>query len=110
MRLDVCVVCNTAPMRTALVVVIASLAMVLSGCGSTIKPEGAAGSGTHLVSKQTGFKPNDVKCPSGVDAKEGTEFECHFTGPEGKEYTAHMKVTKVEGDDVQFYIKTEPSK
>jgi hypothetical protein len=110
MRLDVCDVWNTAAMRTALVVVIASLAMVLSGCGSTIKPEGAAGSVTDLVSKQTGFKPNDVKCPSGVDAKEGTEFECHFTGPEGKEYTAHMKVTKVEGDDVQFYIKTEPSK
>ena len=30
-------------------------------------------------------------------------------GPEGKDYTAHMKVTKVEGDNVEFYIKTEPS-
>ena len=95
-------------MRTALVVLIASLAMVC--CGSTIKPEGAAQSVVDLVSKQTGFKPNDVKCPSGVDAEEGKEFECHFTGPEGKNYTAHMKVTKVKGDDVQFYIKTEPSK
>lgn len=97
-------------MRTVLVVVLASLAMVLAGCGSTIKPEGAAQSVVDLVSKQTGYKPKDVKCPSGVDAKEGTEFECHFTGPEGTEYTAHMKVTKVEGDNVQFYIKTEPSK
>jgi Domain of unknown function (DUF4333) len=97
-------------MRTALVVFVASLALVLAGCGSTIKPEGAAASVVDLVSKQTSFKPNDVKCPSGVDAKVGTEFECHFTGPEGKDYTAHMKVTKVEGDDVQFYIKTEPSK
>ena len=51
-----------------------------------------------------------MKCPSGVDAEEGKEFECHFTGPEGKNYTAHMKVTKVKGDDIQFYIKTEPSK
>ena len=97
-------------MRTAFVVLIASLAMVLAGCGSKIKAEGAAQSVTDLVSKQTGFKPNDVKCPSGVDAEEGEEFECHFTGPEGKNYTAHMKVTKVKGDDVQFYIKTEPSK
>jgi NAD(P)H-hydrate repair Nnr-like enzyme with NAD(P)H-hydrate epimerase domain len=97
-------------MRAALVVLIASLAMVLSGCGSTIKPDGAAQSVVDLVSKQTGFKPNDVKCPSGVDAKEGQEFDCHFTGPEGKDYVAHMKVTKVEGDNVQFYIKTEPSK
>ncbi len=52
-------------MRTALTVLIASLAMVLAGCGSTIKPEGAAGSVTDLVSKQTGFKPNDAKVPVG---------------------------------------------
>jgi Domain of unknown function (DUF4333) len=97
-------------MRTALVVLVASLAMLLAGCGSTIKPEGAAQSVVDLVSKQTGFKPNDVKCPSGVDAEVGKEFECHFTGPEGKEYTAQMKVTKVEGDNVEFYIKTAPTK
>jgi Domain of unknown function (DUF4333) len=97
-------------MRTLLVVLSASLAMLVAGCSSTIKPEGAAGSVTDLVSKQTGFKPNDVKCPSGVDAEVGKEFECHFTGPEGTDYTAHMKVTKVEGDDVEFYIKTAPSK
>jgi hypothetical protein len=97
-------------MRSALVVLLASLAMVLAGCGSTIKPEGAAQSVVDLVSKQTGFKPNDVKCPSGVDAQVGKEFQCHFTGPEGKDYTADMKVTKVEGADVQFYIKTAPSK
>jgi hypothetical protein len=97
-------------MRATFVVLVASLAVFLAGCGSTIKPEGAAGSVTDLVNKQTGFKPNDVKCPSGVDAEVGKEFECHFTGPEGKEYTAQMKVTKVEGDDVEFYIKTAPSK
>ena len=97
-------------MRAALVALIASIAMVLAGCGSTIKPEGAAQSVVDLVSKQPGFKPKDVKCPSGVDAEVGKEFECHFTGPEGKDYTAQMKVTKVEGDDVQFYIKTAPSK
>jgi len=96
-------------MRTALVVLIASLAMAVAGCGSTIKPEGAAGSVTDLVSKQTGFKPTDVKCPSGGAAEVGKEFECHFTGPEGKAYTAHMRVSKVDGDDVQFYIKTAPS-
>jgi uncharacterized lipoprotein len=96
-------------MRTALVVLVASLAMALAGCSSTIKPEGAAGSVTDFVSKQTGFKPTDVKCPSGVDAEVGKEFDCHFTGPEGKDYTAHLKVTKVEGADVLFYINTAPS-
>ena len=94
-------------MRTALVVLVASLTLTLAGCGSTIKPEGAAQSVVDLVSKQTGFKPKDVKCPSGVDAEVGKEFECHFTGPEGKDYTAQMKVTKVEGENVEFYIQSK---
>jgi hypothetical protein len=33
-------------------------------------------------------------------AKVGTEFDCHFTGPEGKQYTAHVKVTQIDGDNV----------
>jgi hypothetical protein len=96
-------------MRSVLLVFIASLALLLAGCGSTIRPEGAAQSVVDLVNEQTGFEPKDVTCPDGVDAKEGTEFECKFTGPEGKEYTAHMRVTKVEGDDVEFHIQTRPS-
>ena len=96
-------------MRTALLVGIASLAVVVAGCSSTIRPEGAAQSVTDLVKEQTDFEPTDVKCPDGVEAKEGTTFKCTFTGPEGSEYTADMRVTKVEGDDVQFYIETKPS-
>lgn len=83
--------------------------MLIAGCGSTIKSEGAAQSVVDLVNEQTGFKPTDVECPDGVEAKEGTEFECKFTGPEGVEYTADMRVTKVEGEDVEFYIETRPT-
>lgn len=96
-------------MRTALVVLVGSLALLVAGCGSTIKPEGAAQSVVDMVSKQTGFKPTDVKCPSGVEAKVGTEFDCHFTGPEGP-YTAKMKVTKVDGEQVEFYITSTRDK
>jgi hypothetical protein len=96
-------------MRRVLLVVFASLAVLLAGCGSTIKPEGAAKSVTDLVKEQTGFEPKDVKCPEGVKAEEGTTFECKFTGPENTEYTADMRITKVDGDDVQFYIETRPS-
>jgi len=85
------------------------LVLQLAGCGKTIKPEGAAQSVTDIVSAQTGFKPTDVKCPDGVDAKVGQEFDCQFTGPEGVAYTANMRVTKVDGADVEFYIKTRPS-
>ena len=96
-------------MRTAVLVSVASLALLAAGCSYTIKPEGAAASVVDLVSKQTGFKPKDVKCPSDVEAKVGSEFECHFTGPEGSDYTAHMKVTKVEGENVEFYVESKPS-
>ena len=96
-------------MRAVSVVFVASLALLVAGCGSTIRPEGAAESVVNLVTEQTGFKPTDVTCPEGVEAKEGTTFECTFTGPEGVEYTADMRVTKVEGDDVEFYIETAPT-
>jgi uncharacterized protein YceK len=96
-------------MRRALLVLPVLLAVGISGCGATIKPDGAAKSVVDVVSKQTKFKPTDVGCPSGVDAKVDVEFDCTFTGPEGKPYTAHMKVTKVDGDDVYFEIQSRPS-
>jgi uncharacterized lipoprotein len=93
-------------MRTALVVLFASLAIVLAGCGSTIKPDRAAETVTDFVSKNTGFKPTDMKCPSDVAAEVGQKFDCHFTGPDGN-YTAHVEVTKVDGDDVLFNIQSK---
>jgi hypothetical protein len=45
----------------------------------------------------------------GGGAEVGTEFDCSFTGPEGKAYTAHMKVTEVKGDNVEFYVQSRPS-
>lgn len=84
-------------------------AMSLAACGATIKPEGAAQSIVDLVSKQTKFKPTDVTCPDDVKADVGVEFECTFTGPENTPYTAHMKILKVEGEQVVFDINTEPT-
>ncbi|MGV0851588.1 DUF4333 domain-containing protein [Mycolicibacterium phlei] len=96
-------------MRPALLVLVAALGVTLVGCSSTIRPEGAAKSVVDLVSEQTGFKPTDVTCPDGIEAKAGTTFECRFTGPEGVEYTANLRVTRVDGDDVEFYIETAPT-
>ena len=93
-------------MRTGLVILVASLAMLLAGCGSTIKPDRAAETVSDLISQKTGFKPTDMTCPSGVDAEVGKRFDCHFTGPDG-DYTAHVEVTKVEGDDVSFNIESK---
>lgn len=96
--------------RFGLGVLAGLVALQLTGCGSTIKPDGAAQSVADLVSGQTSFHLNasDVSCPSGVDAKVGGEFECHFTGPEGP-YTAHLHITKVDGERVEYDIKTQRS-
>jgi Domain of unknown function (DUF4333) len=94
--------------RLGAALLVGAVALQLVGCSKTIKPEGAAKYVTDRVSGQTGFKPTDVSCPSGVEAKVGVEFDCHFTGPEGP-YTAHMKITKVEGEAVFFDLKTQRS-
>jgi Domain of unknown function (DUF4333)/Protein of unknown function (DUF2510) len=61
---------------------------------------------TSAVSENSGFTPTGVSCPSGVEAKVDNTFDCHFTGPAGP-YTAHMKVSKVDGDNVYFDMKWE---
>lgn len=97
-------------MRAALVPILAAAAIAVAGCGkSTIKESGAEKAVSQVVSKQSGFHPTDVKCPSGVEAKVGTSFDCHFTGPEPKPYTATVKITKVQGSRVEFFIKAAPS-
>jgi hypothetical protein len=87
------------------------MAVLMAGCSSkaTVKPDGAAQSVVDVVSKQTGFHPTDVHCPSGVEAKVGAQFDCHFTGPEGKQYTANMRITKVNGTEVDFHVISHPS-
>ncbi|MCV7075712.1 DUF4333 domain-containing protein [Mycobacterium szulgai] len=104
-------VVHAAGTRVAAVACIGLIALQTAGCSrkSTVKPEGAAQSVVDVVSKQTGFHPSDVHCPSGVEAKVGGQFDCHFTGPEGKPYTAHMRITKVDGDQILFDVQSRPS-
>jgi serine/threonine protein kinase len=80
-----------------------------SSRSSTIKPDGAAQSVVDLVSEKTDFKPTDVKCPDGVEAEVGGTFDCTFTGPDG-DYLAHMKIDKIDGEQVLFDINTELKK
>lgn len=86
-----------------------TLSLAACSSKSTIKPEGAAQSVVDVVAKRSGFRPTDVSCPSGVEAKVGQQFDCHFTGPEGKPYTAHMRVIKVDGEQVLYDVDSRPS-
>ena len=74
-----------------------------------MKPDGAEQSVVDVVSRKTGFHPTDVSCPSGVEAKVGGTFECHFTGPEGRPYTAKMRILEVEDERVLFQVDSRPS-
>lgn len=88
---------------------ISCLAIVLIGCGtSTVRPGGAERSVVDVVSRQTGFHPSDVHCPSGVEAKKGGTFDCELSGPKGEPYVAHMKILEVEGEKVVFHVTTRP--
>jgi hypothetical protein len=55
------------------------------------------------VARKTGFTPTDVSCPSGVTAKIGVSYDCHFTGPDGK-YVARLTILSVQGTYVNQNI------
>lgn len=98
-------------MRTRVVhvgaaLVLGAVGLQLTACSSSIQPDGAAQAVVDLVSQKTDFKPTDVKCPDGIEAKVGGTFDCKFTGPDGN-YVAHMKIEKIEGKQVLFDINTE---
>jgi hypothetical protein len=71
----------------------------------TLIPEAAAATIVNFLDERFGFRPTDVKCPSGVESRVGQAFECQFTGPEGP-YTAYMQITKVDGQSAEFNIVT----
>ena len=94
-------------LRCGVGVLVGAATLQLTGCGATVQPDRATRSVYDVVSRQAGFKPTDVHCPSGVKAKVGGQFDCGFTGPAGP-YVAHMRITKVDGDNVEFDVKTQP--
>ncbi len=51
---------------------------------------------TDFVFSRTRVRPTDVVCPSGVPARVGTRYQCHFTGPDGS-YTADVQITSISG-------------
>jgi Domain of unknown function (DUF4333) len=91
----------------AAIVVGGAAALQLAGCTKTIKPEATANYVADYVANNSPAKirPTDVSCPSGIEAKVGMEFDCHFTGPDGN-YTAHLKIRSVDGTEVKYDVKT----
>ncbi len=95
--------------RVTGVLFIGLVGLGLTACGATINADATAKFISENVGKKSGFTPKDVSCPNGLEAKEGVEFDCHFTGPDGP-YTAHLTVLKVNGADVSFQWTSKPDK
>jgi Domain of unknown function (DUF4333) len=82
------------------------VAILLTGCGAaTIRPHATEQTVAGFVVTHTGFRPTDVRCPSGVPAKVGSTFDCHFTGPDGSNI-AQVRITSVHGQRAIDYIVT----
>jgi predicted small lipoprotein YifL len=95
--------------RAFLGILCLAILLTFAGCGEkTVIPESAEESVVDVVSEDTGFRPDDVSCPSDVKAEAGKTFNCQFTGPEGEPYIARMRITDVEGERVEFYVATRP--
>jgi hypothetical protein len=89
---------------------IACPVILLSACGGStaLDPATTAKYIDDVEFQQTGFRPVDVRCPSGVPATAGGRFTCHFTGPEGP-YTAYLRIVKSEGRKAAFQLDSQPS-
>ena len=79
-----------------------AVAVLIAGCGGSVISASAAQS---VVAKgfknSTGGTATHVSCPSGVDAKVGEKFTCHFTS-DGTSYISDMTVEKIQGTSVYF--------
>lgn len=89
---------------------LACAAAVLAGCGEgTLRADKTEQTVARFVAEHTHFHPTDVRCPSGIPAKVGETFHCHFTGPEGP-YTAYVRILEVEGEKTIDHIVTRPTR
>jgi Domain of unknown function (DUF4333) len=81
-------------------------ALLLGGCGGLVViPSGAERAIRQLVLSKTSLHAQNISCPSGVSAKVGNTFECHFQA-DGSKYVAHMLITGIHGKSVDFQINT----
>jgi hypothetical protein len=82
--------------------VLAALAvgvLFVTGCGETVidsaKTEAAI---EENLEKSVGQKVASVDCPSGVEVKAGTTFECTVSLQNGKRETATLKILNSDAD------------
>lgn len=85
--------------RFSAVAALAIAVFVAVGCGETVidsaKTEAAI---EQNLEDSVGQKINSVDCPSGVEVKAGTTFDCTVSMAGGKQETATLKIINSDAD------------
>jgi len=85
--------------RSGAVIVLALAVFLAAGCGETViddvKTEAAI---EENLTKSVGQKVSSVDCPSGVEVKAGTTFNCAVVLAGGKKETAVLKIVNSDAD------------
>jgi NAD(P)H-hydrate repair Nnr-like enzyme with NAD(P)H-hydrate epimerase domain len=85
--------------RFGAVAALAIAVFVAVGCGETVidsaKTEAAI---EQNLENSVGQKINSVDCPSGVEVKAGTSFDCTVSMAGGKQETATLKIINSDAD------------
>jgi hypothetical protein len=98
---------NNVKKIAAVALAVPALAFAAAGCGSdTIDNADLEQSLTEQLSKDAGVDPAgvSVSCPDGEEAKEGNQFHCTLTAPNGDEVQVDVTLT----DDSGGYDATVP--
>lgn len=94
------------PVRTAAALIL-GLTLALTGCGTKVlTTDEAEKQISASVEKETGTAPEDVSCADDVDAEVGKTSKCTVT-IDGEDINVTVKITKVDGDNVEFDILPE---
>ena len=100
--------------RSAVLALVGGIAV--SGCSVFVGPNqvdrvDVAQRISTQLQQQVGRQPEEVACPTNLDAKVGATLTCTLTD-NGSTYDVTVTVTHVEGGDVAFDLKvgTEPKK
>jgi NAD(P)H-hydrate repair Nnr-like enzyme with NAD(P)H-hydrate epimerase domain len=85
--------------RIGAIAALAIAVFVAGGCGETVidsaKTEAAI---EQNLENSVGQKINSVDCPSGVEVKAGTTFDCTVSVAGGKQETATLKIINSDAD------------
>ncbi len=95
------------PLRLIALAGLAAAALALGACGETVVDDVKLEEQLkHEVETSRGEKVKSVDCPSGIEVKPKTKFECTIFPQKGKKETAVLLIRNDEADLTLVEIKS----